>query len=72
MRRARPAPSESPFYTPGQVARLFQRTTRTIRAWPDQNLITRVKVGTATYYRRSEIDALLSSGEEENFKLSGN
>lgn len=56
----------SPFYTQKAVAVLFRRNTRTIRTWSDEGILTRVKIARGTYYRRSEVDALLYGDDPEN------
>ena len=55
-----PAAPVSPYYTPAEVAALFRRKPRTIRLWAKAGFLTRVKVCSATYYYRSEIDRLLA------------
>jgi hypothetical protein len=65
-----PHSDSSPLYTPAEVAEIFRRSTRTIRTWSLEGRLTRVKIGSATYYRRAEVDALLFGDASENDALS--
>jgi hypothetical protein len=55
------------FYTLPEVAQLFRRAPRTIRGWVRQGRLIAVRFGRALYFRRTYIDGLIASLQQEDF-----
>jgi DNA-binding transcriptional MerR regulator len=51
----------SPLLTTADLQFLFQRSDRTIRSWVGRGLLVPVKVGRSVYFRRDDVERLLTS-----------
>src|SRR4051812_22459418 len=54
------AEEESPLMTAREVAALFRRTGRSIRNWTKSGRLKPIRIGRALYFRRSDIEQLLT------------
>ncbi|NNM55916.1 helix-turn-helix domain-containing protein [Acidocella sp.] len=45
-----------------QAARLFHRTTRTLRNWEARGLLSGVRIGRSLYFKLSEMEQLIAGG----------
>ncbi|GLR66933.1 hypothetical protein GCM10010909_16130 [Acidocella aquatica] len=46
-----------------QAARIFHRTTRTLRNWESRGLLSGVRIGRSLYFKISDIEQLITGGE---------
>ena len=58
-------PTLDRLFTQGEVAQLFRRSRRTIRSWVASGRLPQCKFGRATYYRRSDIERIISGAVDK-------
>jgi hypothetical protein len=55
-----PNDDSTAYYTINQVASLFKKKRATIHNWIKKGLLKKYKVGTNTFFKKSEVDTLLN------------
>ncbi|WP_442591918.1 helix-turn-helix domain-containing protein [Pedobacter sp. AW31-3R] len=54
--------------TSTDLAKLFQKSSRTIRRWRDRGILTKNKIGGGYFYRWDDIQSILRELKDKRYK----